>query len=103
MFKARLATPAARSHLENLYFTLLFVLRAVTKVRLRGARCSRPSAVAHVRLCGQLLALWAVTRARPQRVLLRVWAIAHVQLCCQASYLVGSHPSQAKERCCFSL
>jgi hypothetical protein len=32
MFKARLATPAAKPYVENLYFTLLFVLRAVTKV-----------------------------------------------------------------------
>lgn len=32
-FKARFATPAAKPFVENLYFTLLFVLRAVTKVR----------------------------------------------------------------------
>ncbi|KAF5834410.1 endoplasmic reticulum oxidoreductin 1 [Dunaliella salina] len=31
MFKARFGHPAAKSFVENLYFTLLFVLRAVTK------------------------------------------------------------------------
>lgn len=32
MFKARLAAPFAKPFVENLYFTLLFVVRAVTKV-----------------------------------------------------------------------
>ncbi len=35
-FKARFASPSSKPHLENLYFTLLFVLRAVTKVRVRA-------------------------------------------------------------------
>jgi hypothetical protein len=38
-FKFRFASADSRQYVENMYFTLLFVLRAMLKVRCAAMRC----------------------------------------------------------------